>query len=57
LQKNNPFSTAQNRKHFILFQSWESYQVNIKEDAFFRPKDFPFALQPIWVKKHCSMFW
>ena len=57
LQKNNPFSTAQNQKHFILFQSWESFQVNIKEDAFFRQKDFPFAPQPICRKKHYSMFW
>ena len=23
LQKGNPFSTEQNLKHFILFQSWE----------------------------------
>lgn len=57
LQKNNSFSTAQNQKHFILFQSWESFQVNIKEDAFFRPKDFQFAPQPICRKKHYSMFW
>ena len=57
LQKNNTFSTAQNRKHFILFQSWESFQENTKEDAFFRPKDFLFAPQPIWAKKHYSMFW
>ncbi len=57
LQQKNFFSTAQNQKHFILFQSWELFQANIKEDAFFRPKDFPFAQRPICRKKPCSMFW
>lgn len=53
---NNTFSTADNLKHFILFQSWESYPVNLKEDASLLQKTFPFALPPTWAKKLYSMF-
>jgi hypothetical protein len=30
---NNYFSEAENRNHFILFNSWESFQENTREDV------------------------
>lgn len=56
LQQNNPFSTAENRKHFILFQSWESFPENTKDAALRHPKTFPFVLLLIWAKKRCSTY-
>ena len=56
LQSNNTFSTAENLKHFILFQSWESYPVNLKAAASLHPKTFPFVRRLIWVRKHCLTY-
>jgi hypothetical protein len=34
LRWNNYFSEAENRNHFILFNSWESFQENTREDVY-----------------------
>lgn len=52
---NNDFSAQDNREHFILFQSWESFLAPLKADVFKRPKTFRCAPLPIWAKKHCLM--
>jgi hypothetical protein len=39
LRWNNYFSEAENRNHFILFNSWESFQENTREDV--SPKGLP----------------
>lgn len=56
LQKTNSFSKEENLKHFILFQSWESYPENSKEDAFHHPEISPFGQQPIWARKPYLMY-
>jgi hypothetical protein len=56
LQKTNSFSTQENRTHFILLNTWESYPENTKAAGYRLPKTFLLDLQPIWVKKPCLTF-
>jgi hypothetical protein len=43
LRWNNYFSEAENRNHFILFNSWESFQENTREDVYLPQKAYQFA--------------
>ena len=53
----NPLTEKENREHFILLQSWESFPANTKADALPLLKIFRFAQPPIWVRKPCLMCW
>ena len=57
IQKSNSFSAEENRKHFILFHSWESYPENTKVADFLLPKTCPFVQPLTWAKKPCLIYW